>query len=76
MRGTKARLEKVDITQDPDLVEAYGHMIPVVTVDGEPLFYGKVSAFRLAKVLAGEGLSARYQAFLRSLPERLQTFVP
>src|SRR5690625_234922 len=60
--------EKVDITHDKTLWEAYAHHIPVVAVNDTPLFYGKVSAYRLNNVLKGETISTRYRRFLQRLP--------
>lgn len=65
LAGWNVRYEIVDITHDEDLLHAYGHTVPVVAVDGEALFFGKISALRLQQVLLGRGFSARYRAFLR-----------
>lgn len=68
--------EQVDITQDPSLQKSYGQTIPVVAIDGNPLFFGKVSAFRLEKILSGQGVSERYKAFLRRFTSRFYTLIP
>lgn len=65
-------LEERDIEQDPVAWEAYHLMIPVVELDGEAIFYGKVSSHRLRQILkakhAGEpALTPRYKAFLERL---------
>lgn len=69
-------LEERDIEKDPSAWEAYHLMIPVVELDGEVIFYGKVSAHRLKEILrakeAGEpALTPRYKAFLERLRDRL-----
>lgn len=65
LTGWKVRYETIDITNDEDLLQVYGQCVPVVAVNGNALFFGKISAFRLQQVLLGHGLSARYRAFLR-----------
>lgn len=63
-----ACLRLVDIDTDPALQEAYQDKIPVVTVDGQPIAYGAVSALRLRRALEGEGPSSRYLRFLKRWP--------
>lgn len=72
-------LREVDIEGDPALWEAYQYTIPVVTLDGEEIFYGKVSAHRLKELLQRRQtsprrslLSPRYAAFLKRLKAMLQ----
>lgn len=76
IQGYAVHYEQVDIMRDPALQEAYGHTIPVVAIDGEPLFFGKVSAFRLHHILAGGGVSRRYRDYLRRFTSRFYTFLP
>ena len=45
------RLRQVDVDTDPALAEQYGLLIPVVTVDGEVRFRGKVNAILLRRLL-------------------------
>jgi len=61
-----------NIEDDPAWSEAYRLLIPVVELEGEPIFYGKVSAHRLRRILEAKGagarwLSPRYKAFLAKL---------
>ena len=74
-------LVQVDIEQDPVARERYRHLIPVVTLAGEEIFYGKVSKHRLRELLLraadrradGEPLlSPRYAAFLARLRDLLR----
>ena len=72
----------MDIEEDPELQERYGSLIPVVTLDGTEIFYGKVSVHRMRALLArarradrpggGPLLNPRYAAFLRRLRARLE----
>lgn len=69
-------LEERDIEQDPAAWEAYHLLIPVVELDGEAIFYGKVSAHRLRQILRAKeagapALTPRYKAFLRRLRDML-----
>lgn len=72
LRGHDATLQTVDITGDSHLEAAYGQLIPVTAINGEVVFYGKVSALRLRRLLGGGSLSQRYQAFLASFPARFR----
>jgi hypothetical protein len=45
------RLRQVVVDTDPTLVEQYGLLVPVVTVDGEERFRGKVNAILLHRLL-------------------------
>ena len=65
LRQWSVRYETVDITTDPVLLQAYGQTVPVVAVDGTALFFGKISAFRLQRVLSERGIPARNRAFMR-----------
>lgn len=48
------RVDEVDIdTGGPDLVERYGELVPVVTVDGVQQGYWRIDADRLRRALAG-----------------------
>jgi thiol-disulfide isomerase/thioredoxin len=44
-------VEKVDISKDPELLEAYGHEIPVVFINGKKAFKYRVSEQELRKKL-------------------------
>jgi glutaredoxin len=44
-------VELVDIDQDPDLQQRYGHSIPVVEIDGKERFRGKVDPVLLRRLL-------------------------
>lgn len=74
-------LLEVDIQSKPDLWSAYRDLIPVLTLRGEEIAYGKVSAHRLRAVLKAAGsrtrpksaLTPRYRAFLKRLKERLRS---
>lgn len=68
-------LEERDIEADPSAWERYHTMIPVVELDGEVIFYGKVSAHRLRQILAAKqggrpALTPRYKAFLQRMRAR------
>lgn len=45
---------EVDIDTDPDLVERYGELVPVVTVDGVQQGYWQIDAGRVRRALAGD----------------------
>lgn len=48
------RVDEVDIDAGgPDLVERYGELVPVVTVDGVQQGYWRIDADRLRRALAG-----------------------
>lgn len=69
-------LEERDIEQDPAAWEAYHLLIPVVELDGEAIFYGKVSPHRLREILRAKdagapALTPRYKAFLRRLRDMM-----
>jgi len=64
-----------NIEEDPAWWDKYHTLIPVVELDGEPIFYGKVSVHRLRRILAAKRagapwLSPRYKQFLAWLRER------
>jgi len=66
------RLIERNIEDDPAWWDAYHLMIPVVELDGEPIFYGKVSAHRLRRMLTAKAagapwLNPRYKEFLGRL---------
>ncbi len=44
-------IEQVDISQSPQLLEAYQHHIPVATLEGEELFRYRADARKIEKVL-------------------------
>lgn len=49
-----AGVDEVDIDDGgPDLVERYGELVPVVTVDGVQQGYWRIDADRLRRALAG-----------------------
>lgn len=43
--------QTVDIEEDPTLFSRYWDRIPVVQLDGEQVWYGKISEFRLRQAL-------------------------
>ena len=45
------RLQQIDVDTDAALAEQYGLLVPVVTVDGEVRFRGKVNAVLLHRLL-------------------------
>ncbi|EIT87039.1 glutaredoxin [Fictibacillus macauensis ZFHKF-1] len=47
----KLSIEVIDIYESDDLVERYGLMIPVVSIDGETLLYGKLNKDGIRKRL-------------------------
>lgn len=69
-------IQTIDIEGDPRLMQAYRNLIPVVTLDGVELFYGRVSAHRLREIVRANAsktgtprsvLSPRYRDFLQKL---------
>ncbi|AVX19785.1 Glutaredoxin [Carboxydocella sporoproducens DSM 16521] len=54
-RYWELEVEEVDITMDPQLFELYKEKIPVVAIDGEPIFFGKISELWLKRELARRG---------------------
>ncbi len=44
-------LEKRDISDNPELLEAFAHLIPVVFLDGEQIFKYRVSEGKLRSLL-------------------------
>lgn len=60
-------LQEVDISSDPNLVQAYGESIPVVCIDGVEVFRGKVSEYRLQRELRERQGGGRHIPFKRSL---------
>jgi hypothetical protein len=49
-------LDKVDVDTDPELTSQYGCCVPVVTVNGQVRFRGRVNPILLRRLLrAGEG---------------------
>ncbi|GED16686.1 hypothetical protein AM501_30435 [Aneurinibacillus migulanus] len=44
-------IEMIDIAQDLSLEEAYGHLIPVIYIDGEKVFVSKVTELWLRREL-------------------------
>ncbi len=46
-------LRTIDVDTDPVLVEQYGLCVPVVAVDGEVRFRGRVNAILLHRLLRG-----------------------
>lgn len=45
-------LRQVDIDDNPDLVNAYGECVPVVTIDGKVRFRGVVNRVLLERLLS------------------------
>lgn len=45
-------LREIDIASDPDLDRRYGHLVPVVAIDGRDALMTKVTEFHLLKALA------------------------
>ncbi|QDV38544.1 glutaredoxin family protein [Tautonia plasticadhaerens] len=48
------RVEVVDVDADPALAEAYGGLVPVVSVDGKVRFRGEVDPALLDRLLEAE----------------------
>ncbi len=46
--------EAVNIEDDPDLLRQYADRIPVVEVEGRGVLAGRVSEYRLRRLLGGE----------------------
>lgn len=61
-------LETVDITRSAELSAAYGDVAPAIVYRGELVSAGAISALRLTRYLAGEGIHPRYRRFLARLP--------
>jgi thioredoxin-like negative regulator of GroEL len=49
--GERFRLVEVDVDSDSRLAEEYGLSIPVLTVEGRPLFKGRLTAPELRRKL-------------------------
>lgn len=49
--GVSQRIETIDITADPELLERYGERIPVVLIDGIERFQYKVHPKRLRRLV-------------------------
>lgn len=47
-------IESVDITHDDELYRRYWDVIPVVEVEGGPIFVSKISEYRLRNALEGK----------------------
>lgn len=43
---------RVNIVDDPALLARFGESIPVVTIEGGPVFEGRISEYRLRRALA------------------------
>ena len=52
-------IQEVDIDGDPALVEAYGLMVPVVSIDGQVRFKGVVNPVLLTRLLEARRALAR-----------------
>ncbi|MBI3972765.1 MAG: glutaredoxin family protein [Chloroflexi bacterium] len=50
-RFVSFELEEVDIRSDPQLLQRYGTVIPVVAIDGRDVLVSKVTEFRLLRAL-------------------------
>ncbi len=48
-----ASWSEIDIDTDPDLIDRYGELLPVVTVDGAQVGYWWINEERLRAALAG-----------------------
>lgn len=53
------QIEEVDITRDEGLTRQYGHLVPVVILDGEHRFASKVTEYHLRRALAPSGSGGR-----------------
>ncbi len=51
----KLQIKLVDIDNDPKLVEAYGHEVPVIAIDGKVRFKGKINPVLLDRLLKQPG---------------------
>jgi hypothetical protein len=52
-------LTAVDVDNDPELAERYGLEVPVVRVNGEVRFRGRVNAVLLRRILKAESTEVR-----------------
>jgi len=63
LQGLKSRfhleIEEVDISQSPQLLEAYQFDIPVATLDGTELFRHRADAGKIARVLEARARDSR-----------------
>lgn len=53
------RLEAVDVDREPELVQRYGELVPVVVVDGKVRFWGNINRVLLERFLAAEARRTR-----------------
>ncbi|WP_235963798.1 glutaredoxin family protein [Tautonia rosea] len=58
-------VEEIDIDTDPELVEAYGTLVPVVAIDGKVRFRGKVEPILLDRLLRVEANRLHQQKPMR-----------
>jgi hypothetical protein len=48
--GREAAIDVVDVDSDPDLRRRYGHQVPVLLLDGEPVCHGHFDADEVARL--------------------------
>ena len=60
-------LETVDVDSDPDLVAKYGNCVPVVLVNGQVRFRGRVNEVLLRRLIEGRTLMYAFATRERSV---------
>ncbi len=63
MSTSDLEFEEVDISKQPDLEAEYGTLVPVVELDGRPIFHGGMNPADLPALIqgAGNGRGARFK---------------
>jgi glutaredoxin len=51
-------VQSIDIDADPQLVEKYNECVPVVVIDGQERFRGRVDEVLLRRLLAARGTAS------------------
>lgn len=52
-------IEEIDVARDAGLTRQYGHLVPVVILDGKHRFDSKVTEYHLRRALAAAGPGGR-----------------
>ena len=55
MSTSGLEFEEVDISKEPDLEAEYGTLVPVVELDGRPIFHGGMNPEDLPGLIRGAG---------------------
>ncbi len=58
-RRYRVVVEIVDIDGQPELVERYGSLVPVVTIQGKVRFRGAINSVLLSRLLRAEAVKVR-----------------